>query len=203
VELLNLVSERFDPARSVPPEGAIAATNVGETMNTISSAAVNSLHTEEPTVTRQEWLQRVLFSGEVSRVAQHLALAIHSASGESGVLRASTRDLEKLTGWSRTAIAENLQSLDHIATIVWGRGRAKAAFRFPYAEDDEDDEYVEVITKEAKSELRSCAISEFGHACSHCGEMGAETIGPDARPWCLDRIIPGAVGGQYVANNVT
>ena len=51
--------------------------------------------------------------------------------------------------------------------------------------------------------LRQATISAFGFQCSHCDGLGSEDLGPDGRPWCLDRIIPGKVGGEYVADNVT
>lgn len=162
-----------------------------------------SPHDPQPDLTREEWLRRVLLSGEVSGIAQHLALASHFASGGSGVLRASVRDLQRITGWSRTAIAEHLALLDPIASVVWGAGRAKSAFILSYADDADRQDFVEVITAESKSELRLAAIAEFGHVCSHCDQPGTEDVGPDDRPWCLDRIIPGKVGGEYVANNVT
>lgn len=54
-----------------------------------------------------------------------------------------------------------------------------------------------------KPRLRERAISAFGHRCSYCEEIGTERDGPDGRPWCLDRIIPGAAGGKYSSENVT
>jgi hypothetical protein len=51
--------------------------------------------------------------------------------------------------------------------------------------------------------LRQATILAFGFQCSHCDTIGDEDVGPDGRPWCLDRIIPGKVGGEYVADNVT
>lgn len=56
---------------------------------------------------------------------------------------------------------------------------------------------------ESKSSLRSAAIHWFGQQCSYCECLGTSCFGPDGRPWCLDRIIPGAVGGKYAEDNVT
>jgi hypothetical protein len=150
--------------------------------------------------TREEWLHRVLFSGEVDKVAQHLALAIDFESGETGVLRASARDLERLTGWSRATIAEHLRTLEKVSDIIYGTGRAKSQFRLPYVEPEE---VIEVVTVESKAAIRTATIAEFGHVCSHCETQGDAIAGPDGRPWCLDRIIPGVVGGKYQPNNVT
>ena len=173
-------------------------------MNSRNQQDVNSTQsasTSDGIPTREEWLHRVLFSGEVDRVAQHLALAIHFASGGSGILAASVRSLEQLTGWSRATVAEHLRALEPIADIVYRGGRSKTQFRLSYAPEIAD--FVEVVTVESKANLRLGAIEEFGHACCHCGRQGDDQNGPDGRPWCLDRIIPGAVGGKYQPDNVT
>lgn len=156
---------------------------------------------EQDIPTREQWLHRVLFSGDVDKIAQHLALAIYFASGESGILAASVRSLEGLTGWSRTAISDNLRALESVADIVYRGGRSKTQFRLSYAPEHAD--FIEVVTIESKANLRLGAIEEFGRVCSHCGRQGDELSGPDGRPWCMDRIVPGAVGGKYQPDNVT
>lgn len=167
----------------------------------MSEANTSDLQERSNMLTREAWLHEVLFSGRVTRVAQHLALAIHAASDGTGVLRASLRDLEKATGWSRTAISKHVSELEAVATIAYGAGRAKSSFALPYA--DTPEEFIEVVTIESKASLRPQVIAEFGHRCSHCDLLGSEDLGPDSRPWCLDRIIPGAVGGKYQADNLT
>lgn len=80
-------------------------------------------------MTRDEWLYAILNSGEVTRISQHLALVIyHLADPATNTARLSARDLEKITGWGRTAIIEHLDELEIFVRVKWGQGRAKALF---------------------------------------------------------------------------
>jgi hypothetical protein len=56
---------------------------------------------------------------------------------------------------------------------------------------------------QTKEMLRIRAIVAFDGMCAYCGECGDERLGPDGRPWHLDRIWPGALGGEYTEDNVT
>ncbi len=54
-----------------------------------------------------------------------------------------------------------------------------------------------------KRALRERAIIAF-LCCSYCGgEHRDDGMGPDGRPWQLDRIYPGVLGGEYRPDNVT
>jgi hypothetical protein len=53
-----------------------------------------------------------------------------------------------------------------------------------------------------KPMLRVRAIAAYDCVCAYCCEEGNEHRGPDGKPWHLDRIIPGYLGGDYVADNV-
>lgn len=80
-------------------------------------------------MTRDEWLYAILNSGEVTRISQHLALVIyHLADPATNTARLSARDLERITGWGRTAIIEHLDELEIYVRVKWGQGRAKALF---------------------------------------------------------------------------
>lgn len=80
-------------------------------------------------MTRDEWLYAILQSGEVTRISQHLALVIyHLSDPATNTARLSARDLERITGWGRTAILEHLDELDIYVRVKWGQGRAKALF---------------------------------------------------------------------------
>ena len=53
-------------------------------------------------------------------------------------------------------------------------------------------------------ELRERAAIAFDWTCEYCGCMVCRRYGPhDPATWSLDRIVPHARGGQYVAENVT
>lgn len=82
--------------------------------------------------TREQWLDAVLHSRRVSRIGQHLALVIyHLADVTTNIAKLSARDLERITGWSRTAIAEHINELHRLGEFLlvqWGQGRAKSIF---------------------------------------------------------------------------
>jgi len=75
-----------------------------------------------------DWLRAVLYSGEVTRVAQHLALVLFHIAGEDGVLHASLRELEAITGWSRQTLSAHLDELRLFVSTTRGHGRGKSTF---------------------------------------------------------------------------
>jgi len=80
-------------------------------------------------MTRDEWLFVILRSGQVTRISQHLALVIyHLSDPATNTAKLSARDLERITGWGRTAILEHLDELEIYIRVQWGQGRAKALF---------------------------------------------------------------------------
>jgi hypothetical protein len=50
--------------------------------------------------------------------------------------------------------------------------------------------------------LRLRAMMAYGYQCVYCGGEGDHYNGDDGRPWQLDRIYPGVLGGEYRADNV-
>lgn len=76
----------------------------------------------------RDWLYAVLHSGEVTRVAQHLALVIFHIVDETGRASASVRDLERITGWSKATIADHLGELKVFMQVKLGVGRGKSEF---------------------------------------------------------------------------
>lgn len=51
--------------------------------------------------------------------------------------------------------------------------------------------------------LRLEVIEAFGSVCQYCQRRGEGDLGPDGRPFHVDRIIPGSRGGNYSPENVT
>ncbi len=78
--------------------------------------------------TPDEWLQAILFSGEVTRVGQHLALVLFCLADEKGSATLSMRDLQSITGWGRTTICDHLSEIEHFIKTTFGRGRGKSVF---------------------------------------------------------------------------
>lgn len=81
-------------------------------------------------MTADQWLQRVLYSGRVTRVAQHLALVIFTLATlqQKNGVRASARDLERITGWGRSTIHDHLEELEDFIHIERVGGRGKTLF---------------------------------------------------------------------------
>ena len=80
-------------------------------------------------ITRDEFLRRIMHSGEVTKIAQHLALVIFLCAEGTNQTRMSVRDLERITGWTRTAISDHLAELKIFMEITFGSGRAKTLFQ--------------------------------------------------------------------------
>lgn len=96
----------------------------------VNSTAIASTSDGAPRsnmMNRHEFLKRILQSGEITRVAQHLALAIIILADECQ-LKASVRDLERMTGWSKSKIADHLGELDAFIKVTLGVGRGKSVF---------------------------------------------------------------------------
>jgi len=56
--------------------------------------------------------------------------------------------------------------------------------------------------KAEKPRLRQRAITAFSATCAYCDRRGSPEADPDGKPWELDRILPGAFGGEYDPANV-
>lgn len=82
----------------------------------------------EGRLSREEWLEAVLHSGEVTRVSQHLALVIFHLTKGDTIAKFSGRDLERITGWSKSTIIDHLSELEMFMRIKWGKGRGKSEF---------------------------------------------------------------------------
>jgi hypothetical protein len=135
---------------------------------------------------REQILHRFAWSGARDDLACRLGFIVIMLSDEGEAQ--SARFLSSLTGIDRNDILSAGAKLAGIVDI--------------YDEPDRPN-FSPPRPKRSKSELRRSTISECGMRCSYCEGMGTEVDGPDGRPWCLDRIIPGAAGGQYHAHNVT
>jgi len=78
--------------------------------------------------TPEEWLHAILYSGQVTRVGQHLALVLFHVANEKGVATLSMRDLQSITGWGRTTICDHLGEIETFIKTTFGRGRGKSVF---------------------------------------------------------------------------
>ena len=79
-------------------------------------------------MTREEFLHRILHSGEITKIGQHLALVIFLLAEGNNQLHTSVRDLERITGWSKSMISDHLDELKIFMRVHFGTGRAKTLF---------------------------------------------------------------------------
>lgn len=98
-----------------------------QSVNSAAGASTSDGAPRSNMMSRHEFLKRILLSGEITRVAQHLAMAIVVLADECQ-LKASVRDLERMTGWSKSKIADHLGELDVFMSVTLGVGRGKSIF---------------------------------------------------------------------------
>lgn len=115
-------------------------------------------------MTAEEWLGRILDSGLITRVTQHLALVIFALAvrqQQNGV-SASVRDLERITGWSKSMIADHLEELGDFIKKTPGAGRQKSVFELQaLVEDAVKAMFMPLVSANARTQaqesVRQCA----------------------------------------------
>jgi hypothetical protein len=163
--------------------------------------------------TRTQWLREVLFSGRVTGVAQHIALAIFYEAYDTGTANLSARDIDRITGWSASTIAENIGSLGELFDIDIGKGRAKSTFtikaipcsepfwnlRVPLHEDDPD--HPERVRKSIKRLERAVWMKTNGH-CTYCDVHLDPFNRQSPNGFHMDHTIPHSRGGPCEIENL-
>ena len=128
-------------------------------------------------LTREQWLKRIIESGAVTRISQHLALVIfHLSDVTTNVAHVSMRDLERITGWGRQTIHDHLCELEIFIRMELGRGRRKTAF-----------EMQGVITEAVRALRPACAMASQPDAKMDANPdanlaSGSQATKPDAKP---------------------
>lgn len=95
---------------------------------TDQQAVVYELFPGSNHLSRREFIERILNSGQVTRISQHLALVIFLLCEGSNQAKLSVRDLERITGWGRTAIKDHLSELEVFMKVTFPGGRGKTLF---------------------------------------------------------------------------
>ncbi len=75
-------------------------------------------------MSRIDFQRLLLEGGRLTRIAQHLALAIVAMADGRGRYEESIRELERLTGWGRSTIARHLRELQDFFVVSFGGPRA-------------------------------------------------------------------------------
>ena len=79
-------------------------------------------------MSRIDFQRLLLEGGKLTRIAQHLALAIVAMADSKGRYEVSVRELEELTGWGRSTIARHLHELVEFFAVSFGVGTRKSVF---------------------------------------------------------------------------
>lgn len=127
-------------------------------------------------MTVNQWLDYVLDSDQVTRVTQHLALVIFALAvrqQQSGV-SASVRDLERMTGWSKSMINDHLGELKDVIRMTPGVGRRKSIFELQSLIEDAVKTIVAPVVSANARTLDQNSVRQ-------CADATADAI-PDAKP---------------------
>ncbi len=87
-------------------------------------------------MTRDEFMRQVLYSGQLTKIAQHIALVVFLVAEGRNQLKLSLRDLERITGWDHKAIKDHMSELEVFMRVTFGGGRAKALWELQGVVED-------------------------------------------------------------------
>lgn len=79
-------------------------------------------------MSREEFLRQVLYSGEVTKIAQHLALVLFLVSEGKNRVDITVREIEDITGWGKSTIRDHISELEVFMKVTLGVGRSKTFF---------------------------------------------------------------------------
>lgn len=79
-------------------------------------------------MSREEFLRQVLYSGEVTKIAQHLALVLFLVSEGKNRIGITVREIEDITGWGKSTIRDHISELEVFMKVTLGTGRSKTFF---------------------------------------------------------------------------
>jgi len=135
-----------------------------------------------------------------------LAMADHARDDGSRCFP-SVGYLSWKTNYSLRQVQRILANLENTGIIIpvayqnGGRGFA-TEYQLVLAAAPRKESYQVAATK-LSGKLRTATIARFNHVCQYCNKSGDAGKGPDGKPWEIDRIVPGKLGGLYVSANVT
>jgi|GEM_PF-6886923 len=99
-------------------------------------------------MSRDQFVQAVLQSGQLTKISQHLVLVLfHLADTTTNVAEVSLSDLERITGWAKSTILDRLSEIDVFVKTTLGKGRRKTQFE------------LQGLIAEAVEELRSVRVA--------------------------------------------
>lgn len=115
----------------------------------------------------------------------------------------SLEELEDKSGMSRATIKRTFAKLVEkgiVARVAASTPFSPAFYRILGVPPPEDPS---TRPQSCPVALRRAVIYVFGHRCEYCGREGSSELGPDDKPWNVDRVVPGSRGGGYEPDNVT
>jgi len=115
----------------------------------------------------------------------------------------SLDELEQKSGMSRSTLKRTIAKLlqdDRIARVALATPFSPPFYRIlGLPEPTEQSKR----SPQCPVALRRAVLYVFDGRCEYCGQTGTRELGPDDKPWHVDRVVPGARGGVYSPDNVT
>lgn len=159
--------------------------------------------------TPEEWLYAVLYSGQVTRVGQHLALVLFHLANEKGVAELSLRDLQSITGWGRTTIYDHLGEIETFIKTSFGEDVVVFELPFPRGPDFafrlppevRSENHPERVRQSTKR-LEQAVWKKTHGRCTYCGVHlnPFDRMAPDG--FHIDHAIPYSRGGTDDLENL-
>jgi hypothetical protein len=112
-------------------------------MYTIPNENVNKKSTAYWELSPEDRLRYILYSGSLSKIAQHIALTVLIVTNGHRVPM-SLRDIERITGWGKSTIAEHLPEVEKLFPIERRGGRAKPVICGDAPAAVEDDRFAPI-----------------------------------------------------------
>lgn len=167
-------------------------------MSSKTSEICNSNSPANPNLrTRDDWLRAIIHGRQVDRIGQHLALVIyHLTDPSTNTATLSARDLEAITGWSKTVIVKHLREIHDFIHVKWGAGRAKSVFEMQGVIADM------MAAKKAERDAAAAAATEVATtdaAKASGNDSGNEVAAPVATTVATN--VSGNVAATIVAAN--
>ena len=118
-------------------------------MHTLPAKNVNRISTAYWELSPEDRLRFILYSGTLSKIAQHIALTVLIVTNGHRVPM-SLRDIERITGWGKSTIAEHLPEVEKLFPIERRGGRAKPVICGDTpAAAGEDDRFAPIVLEGA------------------------------------------------------
>jgi hypothetical protein len=139
-------------------------------------------------MSRDEFLRQVLYSGEVTKIAQHLALVLFLVSEGKNRIDITVREIADLTGWGKSTIRDHISELEVFMKVTLGVGRSKTFFELQGVIEDAIANAVvsgsrtQIVNSKAREPDTNAVQPQPDTSPDTTSNKNAETRQPDTTP---------------------